>query len=422
MLSFVNVCLSLVILLSSTAANLTLPLASQKPRTILDYYLLMPHRYLQLQGVDSRAARESAISIKDVENEYLQIRQQPGEVHTALTLFKRPEGADILGVETRSCIRGCSSKLTFLLYKNDRWVDITSESMPVIDDVTVRAILNNRITSRQENLADFHPRLLYNVPRGGSAISVIEHWSGMEVGQLEWERDRFVFKGSASPEVNETQTVLASVSNEAGDRLQLIGFNPEPPARLSLKQHLRVRVAYELKSAPACLIWVRPVITEIRLPDHFNSGSMFHSKGYGLTTRYFGFNNQAHIDQFKVVMADEQHKELLSLTYNLSADWEGAMECPSLRISCFSKGRSSAVPIGCTVYPSGLQPGQYLTYNWAISSGKILSGHGTHHIRIDTDGAENVTATVEVGGLGGTCVSNASFASTPATVGRLSKP
>ncbi len=421
MLSFINVSLSLIILLSSTAASLTVPLATQKHMTILDYYLLIPHRYLQLQGMDSRVARESAISIKDVENGYLQIRQQVGETYTALSLVKRPDGSDMLAVETRSCTRGCFSKLALLNYENDRWVDITRERLPVIDDVTIRAILNKRITSRQENLEDLEPRLLYTVPRGGSAINVSEHWSGMELGQLELDGDKFVFKAAASPELHDRQAVLASVSNEAGDRLQIIGFNPEPPAKLPLKGQLRVSVAYELTSAPSCLIWVRPVITERRLPDHFLSGSMFHTRGSGLTSRYFGFNNQAHIDQFKVVMADEQHKEILSLTYKANVDWEGVIECPPLRVSCFSNGPKSAVPSGCTVYPSGLQPGQHLTYRWAISNGDILSGQGTHHIKIDTGGAENVTATVEVGGLGGACVSNASFASTPATVSRPSK-
>lgn len=421
MLPPINVYLSLVILLSSTASNLTLPLDSQKPRTILDYYLLVPHRYLQLQGVDSRAAREAAISIRDVENGYLQIRQQAGETYTALTLFKRPEGTDTVAVETRSCTRGCFSKLTLLLYENDQWVDITSERLPVIDDLTLRGILKKQVTSKEENLADFHPRILYTLPRGGSVIEVSEHWSGMELGQLEWEDGKFVFKAVGSREVNHRQAVFASVSNTRGDSLQIIGFNPELPVKLPLKGHLRVSVAYELRSARACLIWVKPVINERRLPDHFTSGSMLHKQGSGVATGYLGFNNQAHINELKVVMADEHHKELLSLTYNVYADWEGVLECPSLRVSCFSNAPTSAIPVGCTVYPSGLLPGQHLTYQWAISGGNILSGQGTHHIKIDTSGQENVTATVEVGGLGGMCVTNASFSSTAATISRPSK-
>jgi hypothetical protein len=215
--------------------------------------------------------------------------------------------------------------------------------------------------------------------------------------------------------------VLASASNEAGDRLEIIGFNPEHPVKLPINGHLRVSLTYKLTSARACLIWVYPVINEKRLPDHFNSGSLFHKQGSGVATRYFGFNNQAHIDQLKVVMTDEQHKELLTLIYNLEADWEGVRQCPSLRVRCFSNAPNSAIPVSCTVYFSGLQPRQLLTYHWAISGGDILSGQGTHHIKIDTGGKENVIATVDVGGLGGTCATTASFVATAATVARPSK-
>jgi hypothetical protein len=421
MLRFANTYLTLIVLLASTAANSPLPPDTQKPRTILDYYIMVPHRYLQLQGADSRAARESAISIRDVENGYIQVRQQAGETYTALALFKRPDGAHVVGVETRSCTRGCFSKLTLLLYENDQWIDITSDMLPAIDDGTLREILNHQITAKEENLSGFRPRLLYTLPRGGSAIIMSEHWSGMEVGQFEWEGDKFLFKAVAVPEINNSQTVLASVSNSGGDSLRLIGFNPALPAKLPLKGHLRVSVAYELKSARACLIWVLPVINERRLPDHFTSGSMLHKQGSGLSTGFFGFNNQAHLDQLKVVMADERHQELLTLTYNIDADWQGVTQCPSFTVRCFSNAPDSAIPVGCTVYPSGLEPGQHLTYQWAVSRGGILSGQGTHHIKMDTGGEENVTAVVEVGGLGATCVTDASFASTAATVGRPSK-
>jgi hypothetical protein len=299
-------------------------------------------------------------------------------------------------------------------------VDVTAGRLPVIDDITLRGILNKQLTSKDGAAPDFTPSLLYTLPRGGTAIRVSEHWSGMTVGQLAWEGGKFVFEPAGSPELADGQDVLASASNTSGDRIQIVGLNPEPPAKLPLKGHLRVSVAYELKSARACFIWVRPVVAERRLPDHFTSGSMLHKRGSGVATGYFGFNNQAHVDQLEVVMADERHKKLLTLTYDVGADWEGVRECPTLRVSCFSSAPDSAVPVGCTVYPSGLSPGQHLTYYWTISNGNIIAGHGTHHIKIDTGGEERVTATVEVGGLGAGCVNNATFISTAATVGRPS--
>lgn len=53
-----------------------------------------------------------------------------------------------------------------------------------------------------------------------------------------------------------------------------------------------------------------------------------------------------------------------------------------------------------------------LSYQWTLSAGRILSGQGTPDLVVDTTGVgnQNVTATVNVGGLGATCPGTANVA------------
>ena len=53
-----------------------------------------------------------------------------------------------------------------------------------------------------------------------------------------------------------------------------------------------------------------------------------------------------------------------------------------------------------------------LTYNWSLSAGTINSGQGTSTIVVATTGiptGENVTATVEIGGLKASCAKEATL-------------
>lgn len=390
---------------------------SSRQLSVLDYYLKVPQQYLSFVATDSRQARQASVWIKDLENGYLQARSQGEEIYVAIKLFRNPTGSDLIAIETRKCLQGCYSNLTLLKYEDDQWNNVTSEMLPAIDDKTI----NEAIATQVETRPTFRSNLLYTLLRRGSAIEVNEHWSGVVLGQLDWVNDKFAFKLLNPNEIVSSRTVLALTSNSAGDRLQIIGVDPQLPARLPLKGFLKVTIAYELKSTRACALWARPVITGQRLSDNFHGGSMIHKAGTGVVTTFLGFNNEARVDQIKVTMADENLNEVLTLFCNVDASWEGTLECPTFRVSCFSDSRNSGIPVSCMVYPSGLRPDHRLTYNWTLSNGVITSGQGTSTIRIDTSGEETVTAMVEVSGLSPKCDTKASFRSTPAIVSRPSK-
>lgn len=382
-----------LVALSPTAA------AVHKPLTLLDYYLLMPQAYLRYAGGDSAEGRQSAIYVRDVEHNYLQVRQPSGEFYTALALFKDEDGGDLIAVENRDCARGCTEEFFLLRYQDEQWKDVTGQSLPSIDERELRAKL-----SRQFN-GNFQPQVLHQLSAGGKFIDVIEYWSGIALGQLEWTNGAFVFKPLAAQPSSVNRNALASVTNEAGDRLQIIGVAPQSPARLPIEGRLSVQVAYDIKSAAHARIFIAPVIDERLRRDDFNGGSTIYERGAGVTTKWLGFFNESRLSQLQITMVGEDKKELLRLNYNVDAAWEGTLECPALYVSCFTNRDNPGAPLSCQVNPSGVAPNQRLTYQWSISNGVIVSGQGTPRINFNSTSAstQGLTTTVRVGGLDAKC-------------------
>jgi hypothetical protein len=78
--------------------------------------------------------------------------------------------------------------------------------------------------------------------------------------------------------------------------------------------------------------------------------------------------------------------------------------CPTISISCPTDLVTAGTPATVSVNVSG--GGNFnVTYNWTVSAGTITGGQGTPSITIDTTGQEgqNITATVELGGLPPEC-------------------
>jgi hypothetical protein len=400
--------LAMLVLFLLTGSSLPQVSDGQRPKSILDYYFLLPHKYLPYLTADSRPVREAAIQIKDLDGGFLKSGLATDEVSTALALFKKSDGSDLIAVENRACPSACSSSLNLLLYANDQWADITHDLLPAVDGSKIQALLQRQYTTRP-NEPVRQSQLIYTLRKHGGSIEVNEHWSGMVLGEFEWANDAFIFKPEEAAGSN--YRVLAATENPEGDRLQIIGVDPESPASLPLNGHLRIRIAYQLKSGKYGFIWATPVVVEQRLPDNFTSGAMRYKPGSGVTTVWFGFNNQAHLDLLRVTMADEQRKPILTLTYPIDADWKGRRECPTFHVECFPNTDSSGAALACMVYPSGVLPGQELTYQWNVSTGSIASGQGTRRITVNLTGteAETIKAELEIGNLPLTCERKASF-------------
>ena len=400
--------LAILVLFLLTGASLAQVPKDRRPKSILDYYFLLPHKYLAYLKADSRSVREAAIRIKDLDGAFLKSGPETDEVSTTVTLFKKSDGSDVIAVENRSCPSGCTSSLNLLSYTKNQWTDVTNDLLPAIDGSKIERLLERQYVTRP-NEPVRKSLLTYTLRQNGGSIEVNEHWTGMVLGEYQWANDAFIFKSEDG--MGSNYRVLASTDNAEGDRLQIIGIDPESPASLPLNGHLRVKVAYHLKSGKYGLIWATPVVLEQRLPDSFTSGSMRYKPGSGVTIAWFGFNNQGHLDVLRVTLADEQRKPILTLTYPIDANWKGKRECPTFRVNCFPNTIAGGA-LACMVYPSGVLPGQEFTYQWNVSTGSIATGQGTRRITIHPNGteAETFKAELEIGNLPLTCERKASFA------------
>ena len=401
--------LALLILILLTGSSLAQAPDNRRPQSVLDYYFLLPHKYLAYLTTDSRPAREAAIKVKDLHGGFLRSGLGTDEVSTALALFKKSDGSDVIAVENRSCPSGCTSSLKLLSYANGQWADVTHDLLPAIDASKIKALVQPHYILPPDGWRP--PLLIHTLRKHGQSIEVNEHWTGKLLGEFEWANDAFVFKSEEG--VGSNHRVLAATENVEGDRLEIIGVDPELPASLPLNGHLRIRVAYQLKSGKHGFIWATPVVLEQRLPDYFTSGSLPYKPGSGVTTVWLGFNNEARLDVLRVTMVDDQRRPILELTYPINANWKGRRECPRFRVMCFPNNNSSVAALACGVYPSGVLPGQEFTYKWNVSTGSIASGQGTRRITVDLTGteAETINADIEVRNLPPTCDRKASFTS-----------
>lgn len=81
--------------------------------------------------------------------------------------------------------------------------------------------------------------------------------------------------------------------------------------------------------------------------------------------------------------------------------------CPELRISEIKATANRGENLTFTANVSG--GSETITYNWKVSAGKIVEGQGTSVIKVAAKGAQEITATVEIGGVCEECPREASF-------------
>jgi len=126
--------------------------------------------------------------------------------------------------------------------------------------------------------------------------------------------------------------------NEAGDSLEIIGFEPELPATFFPKHPregglktavLKIKIAYQLQSAESCYIFAHPSVPNDRT-GCFSSPSPLYKKGSGELIAWFGFDREAHVEQVEVKMIGEDktdktcsvsNEPFLTLIADVEADW-----------------------------------------------------------------------------------------------------
>ena len=167
---------------NSTTKPKTAKPAKAKPRTVVDYFYLLPGTNFD-GGFASRALRTSWLreegSIIDTKNDYLRMTGEAGQPTLYMALF-RYKGRVLVGVYADGEGGG---DLSLLRYENGKWRDVTKSMLPV----------------------PYNENYIYMIPRYGTTIKVTtgnsednweEYGRGKKVYDLVWAEGKFkVWRG-----------------------------------------------------------------------------------------------------------------------------------------------------------------------------------------------------------------------------------
>ena len=153
------------------------------PRTVRDFFNLLPQKYFTLEGCEpqkdkncERARAElikNYLEVEDTPNGYLKLSCDGGQSCLRMALFKRPDASYIVAVHT---LHEADEINYFLDYKNGTWTDISAKVVP-----------------------EFSKELIYELPRVGTTVQVYKkvypepEYSerGGKAYDLEWKGGKF---------------------------------------------------------------------------------------------------------------------------------------------------------------------------------------------------------------------------------------
>jgi hypothetical protein len=164
--------------------------SSGQPKTVRDFFMLLPQKYFTLEGCqpetdkDCRKARldylKTFVDVEDTENGYLKGGCDGAQSCLEMALFKRPDGTYLVGVSTFAEMMEDSY---FLDYPNGNWTDVSAATVP-----------------------QFSRKNIYEMPRYGTTVKVfakkiIEKGEDYEISErgeklydLEWKDGKFTVK------------------------------------------------------------------------------------------------------------------------------------------------------------------------------------------------------------------------------------
>lgn len=174
---------------NTTDANTTEgKILSGEPKTVRDFFMLLPEKYFTLEGCDRakdkdcKKAREEYLKtfgeVVDVQNGYIKGGCDGGQACIEMAIFKRPDGKYLIGVATFSEMMNDNY---FLDYSDGTWTDVTAPVVP-----------------------EFSKKNMYELPRVGTAVKVFEKKileqgddfeaseRGKKLYHLKWQDGKFV--------------------------------------------------------------------------------------------------------------------------------------------------------------------------------------------------------------------------------------
>ena len=146
---------------------------STPPRTVVDYYMLLPDKYFEANSeqrlhwmLDPKRG-----AIVDIKNGYLYATGDGAQTDIYACLFKRSDGRYLIAVNYNDKEDVFESILDFYIYDRGRLRNVTKSVLPV----------------------PFNKHLYYELPRYGTTIAVTDR-SGKRLYDLVWAKGVFRLK------------------------------------------------------------------------------------------------------------------------------------------------------------------------------------------------------------------------------------
>jgi hypothetical protein len=143
--------LTLIILAAAT-------LVSAQPKTVTDYYLVMPNNVYStdIEGdkITNRAAltkfRKSLIKTEDIKNGYLKL-EGTWEGWAEIALFKKKDGSYLIAQAESGCGPACEGFIKFFAYEAGKFTDVTKQVFPNLTDQQINRAFASKNINTEEN-------------------------------------------------------------------------------------------------------------------------------------------------------------------------------------------------------------------------------------------------------------------------------
>lgn len=175
---------------SDMAPTPTPETTSERPKTVRDFFALLPEKYFTLEGCDRekdkdcKAARADYLKafteVEDIANGYFKGGCDGAQSCIEMAIFKRPDGSYLVAVATAGEM---INDFYFLDYTDGKWTDISVSTVP-----------------------EFSKKNWYELPRVGTTVKVfskkiVEKGDDYEISEkgkklydLEWKDGKFAIK------------------------------------------------------------------------------------------------------------------------------------------------------------------------------------------------------------------------------------
>jgi hypothetical protein len=173
-----------VIFIVIAMAVLSVSAQSKGPKTVRDYFMLLPGKYFSLDCCGGKSTKEGKekylkqyLDVEDTANGYMKGWGDGAQEAFEMALFKRPDGAYMIGFYTigEGDVEDVPNTV-FLQYRAGRWTDVSKTAVP-----------------------NYNPKKnIYQLPRNGTTVEVFQKDEaasdfnkGKKLYDLTWAKGKF---------------------------------------------------------------------------------------------------------------------------------------------------------------------------------------------------------------------------------------